>query len=455
MKFENLIFLLFNWHLMLVFDITATSRSEGLPKLDKWLKPKYNGPGDQIWKEDLSRTFPQNWQQDFPDYDYSFPRFQDLKKKLNATKDKLDKYYANIHKSKKYETVTNLTRPLSKLRGPSGLIASEYGAEVVSNAWLKMYELCVFCNEMFGKIARSRNKQLNSVHFAEAPGNFVLAINHYLRNHYPVSWRWMANSYRELYSGSSFYLTDHHGMIKKYPKQWFYGADGDGDITSSANIRSFVHQINTHIPHKEKIHLATSDVKYAPKQMNYSEEERINIPVHFGQILSVLKVLDKGGCMIIKELTFYEPMSISLLFLLSNCFEQLLIVKPETSRPFNSEVYLVGIGYKDNLSSAQLDNLYQVLTYIREMNDGKSVPALFRKQDIPTTFMKRLYHISSRLAHSQINALNTNIKTYEQYKTKDYDEIDYELNDVHRVEVNRWVKCSGVKLLGHSDRLTI
>ena len=441
---------------MLVFDITAT-RSENLPNIDKWLKPRYGGPGDSVLlKLPVNSTItnlPENWKKDFPAFDYVYPLFQYLKEDLNKTKNELDKYHANIHKAKQYEAVTNLTRPLTQLRGPSGIVAREYGAEVVSNAWLKMYELCIFCNEMFDRIDRSRTKQLNTVHFAEAPGNFVLAINHYLRNHYTVSWRWMANSYRELYAGDSVYLTDHHDMIKNHPKQWFYGADGDGDITSAANIRSFRRQIQSQIPAEEKIHLATSDVKYAPKKMNYSEEERINIPVHFGQIMGILSILSKGGCMIIKELTFYEPMSISLLYLLSNCFEQLLIVKPETSRSFNSEVYLVGIGFKANLSERQMDRLFQVLTFIRSMNTGDPVPALFQKMDITPSYLSRLYRIVSKLALSQTDALQSNIDTFNQYKHKDYNDIEEELKESHRTDADRWIKCTNIKPLGYSNKL--
>ena len=450
---------------MLVFDITS-KRGETIPSIKRWLDPKYESGDNESAKiiPNYKYNNPKNWKDDFPKYDYTYARFDKLKQDLNVVKDQLDEYHKNVKSAKKYETISNLNLPLTMLRGPGGLLAKEFGAEIVSNAWLKMYELCILCNQLFDKVARGRDKHLNTVHLAEAPGNFILAINHYLKNHYPVSWYWKANSFRDLYShGNTVYLSDHHGIMAATPENWFYGVDGDGDITSPANIRSFSDEISSKIKAmdlfnvnkntKPRIHLVTSDVKYAPGIMNYSEEERINIPVHMGHAISVLSTLCKGGAMIIKELTFYEPMSISLIYLLSNCFDQLLMVKPETSRSFNSEVYLVGLGYKANISDIQINHLLNVMNYIREINNGNPVPPLFMNGDVPETFVNRLYNICETLQQSQIESLNTNIKSYKKHENQEYGIVETNNLDEKKRCADHWIKCTGINLLGYSDRI--
>ena len=48
---------------------------------------------------------------------------------------------------------------------------------------------------------------------------------------------------------------------------------------------------------------------------------------------------------------------VQILYIISCCFEKVYIYKPETSRPANSEKYLVCLYYKDNLSESAKNNL--------------------------------------------------------------------------------------------------
>ncbi len=68
--------------------------------------------------------------------------------------------------------------------------------------------------------------------------------------------------------------------------------------------------------------------------------------IHFGQSVCGLLTLRVGGCLVVKHYTLNQPFTISLVVTLSCLFQELYIVKPETSRPTNSETYLVGKGFK-------------------------------------------------------------------------------------------------------------
>ncbi len=435
---------------MLVYDLSGVNT---LPAVSNWLSPKYRGVEDELFQEE-DVNLPRNWKKDFSDYVYKYEELTKYKKELNESKRRIDPISRSNDRRRKFDTITDLVRAMDELRGYDGLLSRRYGAEVVTNAWLKMFELMVFLEPMLSKLNKSKkNRGFKSLHIAEAPGNFMLAINHKLHTEYPsIEWEWLANSYRQLYYArgsnrdqeyNTHYLPDQYGLINQYPDRWIFGADGDGDITSPANLISFSQEV------KEKfggaLHFMTSDVKYVPLDVNFDEEERINIPVHLGHLICALMCLSKGGTMILKEFTLFEASSVSMLYIMSYCFKQLKIVKPETSRPANSEIYVVGIDYKKNLTPIQMDKLMNVMNYIRFLNTEAGSPALFTMSDIPRRFVEKLSEIEKKLVDSQLSKLDRNLDLFIKYEDEPLDKIKKDLSHFREEAAAKWVKKTGIK----------
>lgn len=442
---------------MFIFDISEETiningkKKVKLPPLQNWLSVPQADTNENV---------------NLSEYKYEYDNLIRLKKLLNKSKQNLDYIYTSATFEKMYRKISNLYRSYDLLRGKDGFLVQNYNAEIVTNAWLKMYEMIVFIDDRLKKINKSKTKTFNTVHIAEAPGNFILAINHYIKTLYPhIEWNWLANSYRELYDSNSThdfskkntssggYLNDVYGLMKNYKNKWMFGADGDGDITSVNNIISFNQQIKKDF--KDKVDLLTSDVKYEPKDIDYNEEENYNIPVHLGHLLCALTMLKPGGTMILKEFTFFESMSVSLLYLMVNCFKRVLIVKPETSRDANSEVYIIGISYKDNLSELQINRLYDILNYIRYFNNKKGSPALFKKEDIPTEFINRLCELGSALSGMQSDAIDKNIELYDTYKNSGNEKLSKDLQVYNEKIALDWIKKTNIQSLEDNDKLIV
>lgn len=431
-------------------EFNISVRGGRLPLAHKWLTPKYHGSGDFLvrsYSGGDAGNDPNNWRQDFPEYDYQYPDLLQIKKEINNSKKQLDKLSSND--LKQYAAITARTRLHDTLRGKRGKLAITYNAEVVTNAWMKMYEMMQSIDPILEKIAAKKtNKIFQSVHFAEAPGNFMLAINHYLTSNHPeIDWEWYANSYRD--TGRKIYLEDNYGLMRKYPKKWWFGSDGDGDITSPDNIRSFAHQAER----VGRFHLMTSDVKYVPPDVNYDEEEAINIPVHLGHVLCALVTLKKEGSMILKHLTLCESQTVSLLWILACCFQQLYIVKPETSKPANSEVYIVGHGYKKNITSIEINHLYNILRYCRYMNDGTGSPSIFLREDIPTEFVQMIVDAMIHIKDHQIAALNRDIAMYKKYRNSRYNKINQDMEDIRDKTADAWIEKQKIKPLPSNRKM--
>jgi hypothetical protein len=421
-------------------EFKLTTKVKDLPALDRWINPRFHGMGDLIVRlsQGISahRNDPRNWKEHLPAYNYSWPALLDLKARLNLCKHRLDKYNTDKRSRKEFLIVSSCVRLHEDLRGEHGIVARNYQGEIVTNAWLKMFELCKYLKLPTAK------KLFKSFHIAEAPGNFMLAINHYLKTVWDGEWSWHANTYRS--SSDDGYLGDNYGIIAAYSERWLWGADGDGDITSPANIASFAEQLNL------GVNLITSDVKDCgrPEEETYDEEERVNAAVHIGQTLAVLKLLSKGGTAIIKVFAFFEPHSVALLWILNYCFQETLIVKPTTSKPANSEVYLVLRGYRKNLSQECYNALENWLRFVRDCRPAEAgIPALFLHDDIPVVFVEKIIHIMSELVKSQTDEIGRVIELYEIYKELPYPQIVDNMRHQRKQVADEWLSKTQIKPL--------
>jgi 23S rRNA U2552 (ribose-2'-O)-methylase RlmE/FtsJ len=96
----------------------------------------------------------------------------------------------------------------------------------------------------------------------------------------------------------------------------------------------------------EKVDLYTSDIGIEVKIEDMIHQETVEAQLNLGQIVCALHTLKNGGHMVCKTFLFFKPMTMSLLYILTKIFRDLYICKPVTSRPGNSEIYIVGKYYK-------------------------------------------------------------------------------------------------------------
>lgn len=379
---------------MLVFNLPTHKKIH--------LEFSYDGKGNEFFESQLKPQI-QIQIQTQPQPQSEPPLYEVYKHMLNLEKSKLD--LLSERQIKKYNNFVHQCS-LSGLRGLDGIVVKEYNGEVVTNAWLKMYELMSFCEPMLNTIVKSKNNEFNTNHFAEAPGNFILAINHLLKTKYPtIYWKWKANSYRDTNINKTkqvIYLGDKYKIMKNYKDNWFYGVNRNGDITSPDNIREFSYKMNG-------ANLVTSDVKYSPINMDFSEEEHINTKVQLGQTLCAINTLNKGGIAILKFLSLYEHVTVEIVAILTSLFKEVKIVKPQTSKENNSEIYLVCIGFT---KIPKYNN--DLLDYLDYINSKDCYPKLF---DVDEQFLEKIDIFNDYITNRQINAMKNNLKLYKTSNT--------------------------------------
>lgn len=252
-----------------------------------------------------------------------------------------------------------------------------YKAQVATNASLKIYE--ILCQEGLlewageageaGAAGAAEEKEpARGVERpyvfcnAELPGAFVSMINHYVRTRHPQAcFDWVASSYlpaAAAAAGDTSKLDDQYGFYAANRERWLMGPRPNalprdfqalsGDLTDAdvvAALADAVHARETG-PGPSGARLATSDAGIRIEPGSYHLQEELTAALNFGQALCGMLALAPGGSLVYKQYTFMRPYSRSLIALVSAFFDETVVSKPVTSRPVNSEVYIVAKGFR-------------------------------------------------------------------------------------------------------------
>lgn len=324
---------------------------------------------------------------------YRLKSLDDLKSKLSNTKTQLDVLF----KKQMFPAYWKEFDPFKDERAVAVTLSNSYN---ISNAWLKCYEML----EYYKMIPEKMTNQV-FMHFDNAafPGSFILATHHYVKTLRPWANKhvWRGSSLISINEQTSTPLEDKYGLFAEYKSNWLMHKDNNGDVLVESNQRDFHKQIGG------KVDIYTSDLGFDVSS-DYNNQELIHAHANIGQILSGLVTLKKGGSFITKQYTFFEPITVSIIYAASTFFEKFYICKPYTSREANSEVYLVGIDFKES-STTIFDN-----PYIKEMlaRINKTVPLdipLFDAKQYPKEFLKTILASANDIFTKQIDKVNADV----------------------------------------------
>jgi hypothetical protein len=212
-------------------------------------------------------------------------------------------------------------------------------------------------------------------------------------------------------SGDTTILEDKYGLLKNNPDKWLNTLidNYDGDLRSVQTINA----IDEFFKDK-KVDLYTSDAGIDVSS-NYNNQELMNAKLHFGQMLSGLLSLKTGGTLLVKHYTLFEPQTINLILKTIDLFDGFYAIKPTTSRPVNSEVYLIGIGFKGISDETKAFMINQLATYNENQEQFSDT------QKIPQS----LANVILKLNEQQITYIEQNIRFINEFVKNKYYNQDH------------------------------
>lgn len=214
------------------------------------------------------------------------------------------------------------------------------------------------------------------------------------------------------------HLQDTFRIARKYPERWVSKSKiCNGDVTDPQDLVYLRKRILERYPHG--VNLYTSDAG-ADVSQNFNQQETILSSMHLGQVWLGLSVTRAGGCLCIKQFTFFEPFTQSLISLLKHEFTSLYLYKPETSRPSNSELYLACEKYRRGFQSFNQGGVGEtMLTLLQQCREKENrFPTQIRDPWIlgfDSKLLPCLRRIAHTLVHRQIQALNEFLYLSNQY----------------------------------------
>lgn len=240
---------------------------------------------------------------------------------------------------------------------------------VFTRAYFKLWEILTD----FKVFESYQNNPIKIANLAEGPGGFIQCLIDFRNRQHSAEWK--QDQYFAITIKKDPSRPELAGIQDwSYPlgKQYFdrinssgyhvhlsYGREGNGDLTNATNIRSFSQEVSGQ---GYGCDLITGDggINVSQSDENYNRQEYDNAILFLGEIITALKNQSKGGTFILKIYSLYYDITIQLLHILRMAYREMHLIKPKTSRPANSEKYVVCRDYL-GLSPVIIEHLLKLL----------------------------------------------------------------------------------------------
>lgn len=325
--------------------------------------------------------------------------------KINVVKDKIDYYYTK----NKWDNIKKITNPYEyiyitnkKIRNNS---ISNY--EPLSRSYFKMIEIC---HEFIPTII-NKTESIKTLHLAEGPGGFIEGIVNMRNNkNDEVYGMTLISNNKEIpgWKRAKFFLKNNK-MVKI-----LIGDDYKGDLY---NVQNHIH-CNDKLRTGADIITADGGFDFS---VDYNLQEFLVSKLIYAQVICAIGTQKINGCFICKIFDIYSLLSCEIIYLCYLLYEQVIIFKPHTSRPANSEKYLICKKFK-GISKTYLRELRNVLRIWNMCDDENIICSIFK--EIPNSFKKQINAIIIEIQKGQINCINNTIKLIENPMSH----IDYDKN---------------------------
>jgi 23S rRNA U2552 (ribose-2'-O)-methylase RlmE/FtsJ len=293
----------------------------------------------------------------------------------------------------------------------------------ISRSYFKMWEMVTDLN-----LIDFQSKTNNIICLAEGPGGFVECICN-MRKNYSVNYNdnivcMTLKSYKNIVPGwekSTKIFRENKGL------KIFYGKDDTGDLYKSENIIS----LQSYTKNK-KANLVTADGGF-DFSTDYNQQEQLSLRLLFVESVSALACLNIDGHFILKIFDIHTTLTVKLIYFLTRFFKNVYITKPFTSRPANSEKYLVCKNFKGIDKKYLNDLIFIVSEWEILSSQNKLVKDIFPLLKVPSEFKNSLKIYNSHLAFIQIKNI---------LRTLSFIELSLENNHINYIKQNQAILAS-------------
>ena len=260
--------------------------------------------------------------------------------------------------------------------------------EKTTNAYWKMTEIWNHFKFSFSEIR----------HFdiACAPGFFIFAVRRIAqKNNIKYSFNGFTLKPKSLSDESSEGNSSGNDENVSEESENEEGLELDEELKNNPNI--FYHDIlegDIDSKYFRKFNLVTGDIGI---KCNYEEIEELQlIELERRQMETALKLVENGGCVVLKMFTYSQKETIRLVDHFAKFFDVSYIYKPFSSRVLNNESYLIGIHFDEFYATEGVGSNAEQIKYFEEQRQ-KYRKDLLNAATLLTKLKKAQYEVSKFL----------------------------------------------------------
>jgi 23S rRNA U2552 (ribose-2'-O)-methylase RlmE/FtsJ len=286
----------------------------------------------------------------------------------------------------------------------------------ISRAFFKLLELLNTYSFIFPKV-------MKSFHLAEGPGGFIEAIQYSRKNSKDT---YYGMTLLDKKKDVPLWNKCERSIMKANHNIIIETGDGTGNLYHLENL------LYVRKNHEHTMDLITADGGF-DYSVDFNNQEESSLHLIFSEICFALMMQKKGGHFILKVFDTFSSSTIELIYLLTYLYEDVIISKPMTSRPANSEKYILCTNFKMVPNINEIKNrICEIYTQVQS-NPYTSILNL----ELPNLFLNKIREINSIFGQSQVSTI-LSVLTYITDDKKG-DKMD-QLRKSHMNKCVKWCK---------------
>jgi cap1 methyltransferase len=297
-----------------------------------------------------------------------------------------------VENFKKWDYAKKISNPFELINqgGNKGIS----GINPISRSYFKLLELVNDFNLI------NEKETCNYAALAEGPGGFVECFIRYRKKMFlgrndVIQCMTLKSDSNDIPNWNKAY-----DIFKQNKVNITYGEDGTGNLYNYKNIVQFSKDLNGKL-----VDLVTADGGF-DYSVNFNQQEQMSSRLIFAEMVCAFHVSDIGAHFVLKIFDIYTILTIKILYLLTLYYDEVIITKPHTSRPANSEKYVVCKGFK-GIRQNMKSQLLSILDEWENIGKNKIVSDI-SGIIVPNKFIESIYTLNKTYAKMQItNILKT------------------------------------------------
>jgi 23S rRNA U2552 (ribose-2'-O)-methylase RlmE/FtsJ len=276
--------------------------------------------------------------------------------------------------------------------------------EALSRAFFKMWEILHIFKT--NPLEKNKNTSLNILGLAEGPGGFIEAMNEWRKKYTPYI--------RDTLIGITLKSTNkdipgwkktHRYLNENRNIKIEYGTDETGNIYHILNVKFLFKKYNN------SFDIVTADGGFDFSE-DFNSQEQNSYRILFCESVIAMATLKKGGMYVCKFFDIFTKTTISIIQMLKSCFKIVNIFKPNTSRPCNSEKYIICEEFL-GVDLLFLEKCFVVIHIWENIynTDNKHINRIFDETQLEEKLLKEIQEFNIINTKQQIYHINDTLES--------------------------------------------